>query len=164
MSEVKEEFVFFWGGEFSQWYKRDMVIDGITYNCCEQFMMAEKARLFGDEEALQSIMEVSNPRRQKAIGRTVQGFVADEWNENARSIVFLGNQAKFTQHQDLEDILLETGTKTIVEASPYDKVWGIGLAADDVRASDRSQWQGTNWLGEAIMKVRETIVFDAMTG
>jgi len=152
-----EEFVLFWGGEFSQWYTADMFIDGKKYNCCEQYMMAEKARTFSDQISLEKIMSSKDPREQKAIGRKVANFNADVWNAISRKVVYKANMAKFCQNYDCFEVLMETGNKTIVEASPYDKIWGIGLAEDDPRALDRSQWQGTNWLGEVIMKVRDTL-------
>jgi len=151
---MKEEFVLFWGGKFSQWHKADMVIDGVEYNCCEQYMMSEKARLFGDNDSESKIMESRNPREQKALGRKVKNFDADKWNEVSRIVVFKANFAKFSQNDDCFEELMDTGEKTIVEASPYDKIWGIGLAASDVRALDRSTWNGTNWLGVAIVEVR----------
>lgn len=152
-----EDMVLFWGGKFSQWYNADMVISGVKYCTCEQFMMAEKARTFSDNIALQQIMKTNDPKEQKAIGRKVDNFDADIWSPISREVVYTGNLAKFTQNKDCFDELMETGDKTIVEASPYDKIWGIGLSATDPRALDRNQWQGTNWLGEAIMKVRETL-------
>ena len=152
-----EDMVLFWGGKFSQWYKSDMVIKGIRYCTCEQFMMAEKARTFSDNIALEQIMCSENPKEQKAIGRKVKNFDADIWSPISREVVYTGNLAKFSQNKDCLDELLATGDKIIVEASPYDKIWGIGLSATDPRALDRSQWQGTNWLGEAIMKVREKL-------
>ena len=147
--------VLFWGGKFSQWYPHDMEIDGVVYNCCEQYMMAEKARLFNDTEALAKIMVSDDPRTQKAIGRTVKGFNAPMWEKVCRDIVFRANMAKFSD-PDMKSYLLAFGEKEIVEASPYDTIWGIGLGEEDPRALDKAQWQGTNWLGEAIMQVRET--------
>jgi ribA/ribD-fused uncharacterized protein len=157
---MAKEYVFFWGGPFSQWKKADMVIDGVTYNCCEQFMMAEKARFFEDEAHHIAIMSTNSPRIQKKIGRAVVGFDAEEWNEVCRDIVYKANYAKFTQNEDLKEELLATGDKTIVEASPYDTIWGIGMAKDDPDIEDESKWKGTNWLGEAIMDVREDIRFE----
>ena len=156
MSDI-EEFVFFWGGKFSQWYKADMVIYGVKYNCCEQYMMAEKARLFEDDEIESKIMESKNPKEQKALGRKVKNFDPERWDSVARDVVYEGNYAKFNQNKDCLEELFQTGEKTIVEASPYDKIWGIGLAGDDPRAANRSTWRGTNWLGIAIMKARENL-------
>lgn len=152
-----DRFVFFWGGWPSQWFKSAFVVDGVTYNCCEQFMMSEKARVFGDAEALAKILVTNNPREQKALGRKVRGFNEAAWSSVCRGIVYTGNLARFSQNGDLRDTLLATGDRTIVEASPKDRIWGIGLGQDDPRASDPSQWPGSNWLGIALMQVRETL-------
>jgi ribA/ribD-fused uncharacterized protein len=159
MGDVTERgnFVFFWSGWPSQWYMSPFRIDGVRYNCCEQYMMAEKARLFGDLAAMAKILASKSPREQKALGRRVANFDADRWSAACRDIVYRGNLAKFSQNEDLRAKLLETGSKRIVEASPLDPIWGIGLAADDPRAMDPSQWRGTNWLGEAIMRVRQEL-------
>lgn len=154
---MNEQFHMFWGGPFSQWFPCYFTIDGVEYNCTEQYMMAKKAQLFGDEYALGKIMAISDPREQKAIGRSVKGFVDWKWNAVSRDVVFRGNMAKFTQNSDLRDYLLETGDDEIVEASPEDVIWGIGLGADDPDAYDKSKWKGTNWLGEVIMEVRRAI-------
>jgi len=156
MSDVIERdgFVFFWNGWPSQWHPAEFTVDGVAYTCTEQFMMAEKARLFGDDETLRQILATASPREQKALGRQVRGFDADRWTAACRDVVHRGNVAKFSQNADLKALLLATGDKTLVEASPTDRIWGIGLAADDRRATDRSAWRGKNWLGEALMRVR----------
>lgn len=152
--KTTDTMVLFWGGPFSQWYKHKMVINGVTYNTAEQYMMAMKASVFGDTEAQEKIMRTNDPAKQKAIGRTVKNFNADEWSKISKSVVRRANFAKF-EDPELKKILLDTGDKEIVEASPYDKIWGIGLGEDDPRALDKSQWQGLNWLGECLMDVRE---------
>lgn len=154
-------FVLFWGGPFSQWYPHEMTIAGIKYNCCEQYMMAQKALIFVDPEAYEKIMSTSDPRKQKAFGRTVKNFNAPVWDRVCRDIVFTANLAKF-QDPELKAYLFSFGNEEIVEASPYDKIWGIGLGEDDPRALDKTQWQGLNWLGEEIMRVRETIKSQAV--
>lgn len=150
-----DNYILFHGSFLSQWYKREIVVDSIKYSCCEQLMMSEKARLFGDEDALKKIMQSDDPSVQKSFGRKVKNFNKKEWDTVARHIVFKANYAKFSQHEDLKNKLLETGDKIIVEASPYDTIWGIGLGCNDDRVLDPNQWRGTNWLGEEIMKVRE---------
>ena len=154
---VTEQFVFFWGGWPSQWFKSEFEIDGVRYNCCEQFMMVEKARVFGDEEAEAAILRSANPGKQKAIGRSVRGFDEDVWDSVCRGIVYRGNVAKYEQNRQFGEYLLQTGERTIVEASPTDRIWGIGLAQDDPRAHDPAQWRGTNWLGVAIMQARDEL-------
>lgn len=162
-----KSFHFFWSGPFSQWYRSKFKIDGITYNCAEQYMMAEKARLFNDQEALENIMKANTPSEQKAIGRKIVNFIKNKWEEmrpwgdNERpycwQIVWKGNHAKFTQNKRLKEILLATDDDLLVEASPYDVIWGIGLREDDPKVNDPSLWRGKNWLGEVITDVREAI-------
>lgn len=156
----RDEFEFFWDGPCSQWHDSVFTVDGVEYNCAEQYMMAKKAEFFGDEDIQQEIMEADLPREQKALGRQVRDFDADRWNDVSRDIVYVGNMAKFSQNPHLLEYLLATGDKEIVEASPYDKIWGIGLREEDQRATDRSQWQGTNWLGEVCMAVRTALRSD----
>ena len=153
----KTEFYFFWDGPLSQWHPSVYTLQGLRYSHAEQGMMAGKARHFGDTETLRKIMKAKTPKEQKAFGRQVRGFVSHEWAKIAREIVFDVNMAKFSQNKKLKEFLLNTGDNILVEASPYDRIWGIGLAASDPRAKDRSKWLGTNWLGEVLMKVRKEL-------
>jgi ribA/ribD-fused uncharacterized protein len=152
--KITDQFVLFYGGVFSQWYRSDILIDGVIYNCAEQYMMAMKAKCFNDADAHRKIMILKDPQQQKAMGRQIQNFDADKWNAIAKDVVYKANLAKFSG--ELRHHLMDTGEREIVEASPYDKIWGIGLGENDPRALDKSQWQGTNWLGECLMQVRET--------
>ena len=154
---MKSDYVFFWGGTFSQWCPSNFEIDGVKYNCGEQYMMAKKAMLFNDNETLGKIMKATDPRIQKALGRTVKNFEKSKWDNVCRDYVYEGNYAKFTQNGQMKKELLNTGTKEIVEASPEDTIWGIGLRESDPRAWDKTHWLGTNWLGEAIMRVRKEL-------
>ncbi len=149
-----DDMVLFWSGWPSQWHRCRFAVDGVPYGCAEQYMMAEKAALFGDIEAHGRILAATNPREQKRLGRLVRGFDADVWAAHCRPVVFRGNLARFAQNDDLRRRLLATEDRRIVEASPDDAVWGIGLTADDPRAVDPDQWQGTNWLGDALERVR----------
>lgn len=119
--------------------------------------MAAKARLFGDGDTLAKILESSDPKTAKALGRTVKNFDSDVWTANARRLVTEGNIAKFGQNQELRTFLLATGNLVLVEASPYDRIWGIGLMADDERVKNPGTWQGQNLLGFALMDVREQL-------
>ena len=152
----REDFVFFWGGPFSQWAKYRIVINGKTYITCEQFMMAEKARLFGDTVAESKIMATNDPREQKAFGRKVKNFDAEKWSAACEEIVYQANLAKFSQHDELKNKLLATGDKIIAEASPQDAIWGIGMAENHINVADTNLW-GQNLLGKAIMRVREKL-------
>jgi len=151
-----EEFFFFWHGPFSQWHKVAFAVDGVKYNCAEQYMMAEKARFFNDAASLKEIMRATDPADQKRLGRNVKNFVKDKWDMVARDIVYKGNYYKFKQNTDLRDALFTT-EGTLVEASPYDQIWGIGLKMNDERALSRKTWRGKNWLGEALTKVRDDL-------
>ena len=155
---MSEKFTFFWRGPFSQWTSSPFEVDGIWFNCAEQFMMAEKARLFSDTDTLVKIMAATSPKEQKRLGREVQGFDKEKWDAQAREIVYRGNYAKYKQNDDLRAELFATAGTTLVEASPVDKIWGIGLAADDDDAQDRSTWRGLNWLGEVLTKVRDDLM------
>lgn len=154
---ITDDFVFFWNGIYSQWYSSKFTIGGVEYNCCEQYMMAMKALTFNDQESHDAIMAASRPVDQKSLGRSVKNFNTDKWNKVCREFVYQGNLAKFTQNPRLKVELMKTDDKEIVEASPYDKIWGIGMGVEHRNIEDKSKWQGTNWLGEAIMRVRETL-------
>lgn len=154
---ITDKYVFFWGGICSQWYPSQFTINGEKFNCAEQYMMYKKALLFEDEDVANAIMRTFNPREQKALGRKVRGFDKDKWEEVCREYVYEANYAKFTQNPKLLEELMSYGDREIVEASPEDKIWGIGLHETDERVHDKSKWQGTNWLGEAIMRAKEQI-------
>jgi len=141
----------------SQWYIIPFTIEDITYNCCEQYMMSEKAKFFNDMETNDLIMNAFEPKDQKKLGREVKNFNEVEWNKVADEIVFKANLAKFSQNPDLKKKLLETGTKIFVECSPYDKIWGNGLNITDTLNTHPDNWLGTNRLGKAIMRVREVL-------
>jgi ribA/ribD-fused uncharacterized protein len=150
----RDGFVFFWAGWPSQWHPARFAVDGVAYTCAEQYMMAEKARLFGDDETLGQILAATHPREQKALGRCVTPFDEARWTAVCREVVYRANLAKFGQDAELGALLAATGSKVLAEASPKDRIWGIGLAADDPHATKRSAWPGKNWLGEALMRVR----------
>lgn len=157
------EYQFFYGGICSQWFACEFEVDGVIYNCAEQYMMACKARLFNDSESLKKIMEAHHPRDQKALGRKVKNFSKSAWDRVARDFVYEANYAKFTQNEGLKKELLSTGDALLVEASPTDTIWGIGLSCYDKNRLDPNKWKGTNWLGEVITKVRGDIRADVKT-
>jgi ribA/ribD-fused uncharacterized protein len=152
-----DDLVLFVGGDvYTQWLKRDMIIDGITFNTCEQWMMYKKAKYFGDEEVVEQVMLSQEPKEQKKLGRIVKNYDDNEWLKVCDDIVYKGNLAKFSQNEDLKLKLLATGNKIIAEASHYDARWGTGLNIDDTLKTPIEKW-GENRLGKAIMKVRETL-------
>lgn len=149
---------FFWSGPFSQWYKAPFIIDGRKFNTCEQWMMWNKAMLFNDTETAEAILKTSDPRQQKALGRAVKNFDDAKWMAVAYDIVVQGNRSKFTQNPQLFETLKATGDKTLVEASPYDRRWGIGMGEDDPGIEDPKNWRGENLLGKALTQVRDELV------
>lgn len=149
------EFFFRSRSPFSQWYISQFKVDGIKYWCMEQYMMAEKARLFKDSESLNKILsETKSQKNIKALGRRVKNFDDKVWNKNKLDIVYKGNKAKFSQNKELYNILISTGDKILVEANPWDRIWGIGMSCDDANATDPRRWKGENLLGFTLMKVR----------
>ena len=155
---ITDNYVFFYGGICSQWTPSVFSIDGIKYNCAEQYMMAKKALLFKDIESLKKIMNSNSPKEQKLYGRQVRGFDPVKWESVCKKYVYEANLAKFTQNKSMLNELLSYGDREIVEASPSDKIWGIGLGVDDPRIHDKSKWQGTNWLGEVITQLRADLI------
>lgn len=161
------KFLFFWGHTeagpavtracLSQWYPCSFTVEGVGYHCAEQYMMAQKARLFGDEEMLQRIMAAGHPKQCKDLGQRVRGFDEAVWRENRVDIVRAGNLAKFSQDPRLKDFLCQSGGRVLAEASPLDRIWGIGLAADDPGAEDAALWRGENLLGFTLMEVRDLL-------
>lgn len=157
---LTNEYVLFWHGEFSNWYKCEFEYMGENFTSSEQAMMWMKANLFKDVEVANAIMRTNNPKEQKELGRRVRNFDADLWNRNALNYVTEICYYKFKQNAYLKTLLLSYPNLSFVEASPYDKVWGIGLHYDDVDAGDPTKWQGTNWLGIALNRAREMILSD----
>jgi len=166
--------VLFWGGIYSQWYRSPFEVDGVDYRTAEHFMMAGKARCFDDEAALEKILAERDPAKVKAIGRTIKGWDDDVWKRFRFQIVARGSYEKFLQNEDLREQLIETGDREIVEASPYDKIWGVGLGEDEarrwyedaansnhnfvceggIRHEVQVSWPGLNLLGKALMAAR----------
>jgi ribA/ribD-fused uncharacterized protein len=160
----RPRFLFFWGHTpkgrtvgpwvLSNWFPSPFVIDGVTYETNEHWMMAEKARLFGDTVARGRVMKAPSPGEAKAIGREVRQFDDDVWDAARFGIVARGCEAKFAADAALRDYLLQTGDAVLVEASPRDRVWGIGLGASSADANDPRTWRGENLLGFALMEAR----------
>lgn len=167
-SGTRVKYLHFWGhrprqdgqvgaGCLSQWWPSPFVVDGVSYATAEHWMMAGKARLFGDTAAERRALEAPNPALAKKAGRLVRDFDDSVWERERFAVVVEGSVHKFAAHPDLRAFLLGTGERVLVEASPMDRVWGIGLAADDERASDPERWRGPNLLGFALMAARERL-------
>jgi len=161
-------FLFFWGHRpardgrvtqscFSQWYEAPFVVEGIAYPSAEHYMMAAKAALFGDAQARERILAATTPGAAKALGRRVEGFEEEVWARERMRIVVDANLGKFGQDARLAGFLVGTGNQVLVEASPVDPVWGIGMAADDPDARHPARWRGLNLLGFALMEVRDVL-------
>ncbi|EJQ3973494.1 NADAR family protein [Listeria monocytogenes] len=164
----KLKYIFFWGHQpaedgkiskscFSQWWICSFKVDGVEYNCAEQFMMAEKAKLFNDMEMREKILAAKHPKQAKDFGRLIRGFQEDIWLKNRFNIVMRANQAKFSQNEELKKFLMQTKNRILVEASPVDKIWGIGMAADNKNVENLLYWKGLNLLGFALMAVRDEL-------
>lgn len=163
------KYLLFWGhrpqndgsvgpGCLSQWWPAPFEVEGLTYLTAEHWMMASKARLFRDSEAEQKILVATHPDQAKRLGRGIHGFDESVWEEHRFDLVVAGSVAKFSQHADLRSYLLGTSGRVLVEASPVDRIWGIGLAAADEAAWDPERWRGLNLLGFALMQARNLLV------
>ncbi|MEU5403071.1 NADAR family protein [Streptomyces sp. NPDC005963] len=144
-------------GCLSQWWPSPFTVDGVHYATAEHWMMAEKARLFDDPEAERRALDAGSPAEAKKAGRLVRGFDETVWKRERFGIVRRGSVHKFGLLPELRAFLLATGDRVLVEASPRDRIWGIGLTAGDERAADPSRWRGLNLLGFALMEAREEL-------
>ncbi|WP_430391801.1 NADAR family protein [Dyella sp. 20L07] len=167
-SGIQPKYVFFWGHTgtsagavgkecFSQWYPASFSVDSQVFPTAEHFMMARKAQLFDDQEMYERVLVARTPGEAKHLGREVRGFEERRWSEACFDIVVQGNRAKFEQNATLRDFLLGTRNRVLVEASPVDRIWGIGLSGDDPRATCPELWEGPNLLGFALMEVRRML-------
>ena len=163
LTYISDDVVLFWHppSAFSQWTRSPFTEDLVEYNCAEQFMMASKARLFGDDTALSAILASNNPREQKRLGRGVRDFDHKLWQFHCEKIVLQGTLAKFSQHNEMRLALLQTCGRRLAEASPHDNLWGIGLSACDPRASSPDSWCGKTLLGQALENARELLRHDS---
>jgi ribA/ribD-fused uncharacterized protein len=152
-------YYFFHGKDnpLSNWFARDFTVKGITFAHNEQFMMYCKAKLFGDHETAEKILATRSPYAAKMLGRAVKGFVEAVWRDKRKLYVYTGAVAKFTQHKDLAEFLLSTGTHRLVEASATDRIWGIGIGLDDPRRYDPTLWNGENLLGDVLEDTRHKV-------
>ena len=168
--ENRLKFIFFWGDTerdnevtkacLSQWYPSIFMVDGTMYKTAEQYMMAQKALLFHDRAVYEEIMAAKHPRQCKTLGQKVQHFSQTVWDENKFQIVVDGNIAKFSQNPQLQEFLMRTGDRVLVEASPYDKIWGIDMAENNEKVDNPLEWNGQNLLGFALMEVRDRLKGD----
>ncbi len=161
------KYLYFWGHQsnkkeitascFSQWWEATFTVDDIIYKTAEHLMMAQKAHLFGDNVTFWKILKANSPGAAKALGREVKNFDDSVWEEKRFEIVFNGCLQKFGQNQILQEFLINTKDRVLVEASPIDNIWGIGLAADNPKVETIENWEGLNLLGFALMETRDIL-------
>jgi ribA/ribD-fused uncharacterized protein len=160
------KYVFFWGHTnkynevvgkffFSQWADSPFTVGNITYPTAEHWMMAHKALLFDDQSNFEKIIHCKTPSEAKEIGRQVLGYDEQIWSEKKFEIVVLGNIHKFNQYPQFADYLINTQDRILVEASPVDTIWGIGLSQDSKDIENIYAWRGQNLLGFALMATRD---------
>ena len=166
--QEKMKFLFFWGHRqknknsidkacLSQWYPSKFTINDIDYPTAEHWMMAKKAQLFKDDNIYQRILVAKTPGEAKKLGRQVSNFDSVVWDAHKYAFVVNGNVAKFSQDPDLKEYLLNTKNRILVEASPVDAIWGIGMAKDNPKSNNPLLWRGENLLGFALMEARDLI-------
>jgi len=164
----ESKFLFFWGHQpnkdgsisktcFSQWWLSSFEVDKVIYKTAEHWMMAQKAELFKDNEVLEKILQAKSPAEAKKSGREVKNYNENLWLAARYDIVKQGNYHKFSQNPELKTFLLSTKDRVLVEASPVDAIWGIGMAGDHKDVLDPEKWQGLNLLGFALMEVRDEL-------
>jgi ribA/ribD-fused uncharacterized protein len=162
------KFLFFWGHTpakdgsitqscFSQWWISPFQVAGIEYKTAEHWMMAGKARLFNDLSNLESVLQSNTPAEAKKLGRMVKHFDPAIWDQHKFNLVVEGNFYKFSQQEALKAFLLNTHDRVLVEASPVDSIWGIGMAKDHAAIENPLLWKGENLLGYALMEVRDKL-------
>jgi ribA/ribD-fused uncharacterized protein len=167
-NEEKLKYLFFWGHTphkdgvitsscLSQWWACDFENEGIQFKSTEHWMMYHKALLFNDSIIADQILKCRTPGEAKALGRKVSNFDEDIWNSHRMKIVIEGNRLKFSQNEKLKTFLLNTKQRVIVEASPVDEIWGIGLSKDSNDIDNPNTWRGLNLLGFALMEVRDLL-------
>lgn len=169
-NDDKLKYLFFWGHTadkngivtsscLSQWWECNFVFEDLTFKSTEHWMMYKKALLFNDLAIAEKILKSESPGEAKKLGREVSNFDNDVWNQHRMDIVIEGNVLKFSQNLDLRTFLLNTKDRVLVEASPVDEIWGVGLSKDSDKINNPNTWRGLNLLGFALMEVRD-ILYD----
>jgi len=155
--KITDRYVFFWSGIYSNWHKCNFKVDGIKYNCVEQYMMHKKALLFEDFSTAKKIMITSYPKEQKRLGRLVENYNDQVWSNKRKEIVKKGIYAKFSQNEYLLKEILDTENLEFVEASPEDNIWGIGMDENHPDINNKKYWKGKNLLGKILTEVRDEL-------
>ena len=154
MKQINNLFLFY-GGEFSNFYNSKFTLDNIEFDNSEQYFMHQKALFFNDNEIASKILKATTPAKCKYLGREIKNFSDSKWATVRYDMMLTGCRAKFTQNNRLKNILINTDNLIIVEASPTDKIWGVGLAIDDKDILHIERWKGQNLLGKVLMNLRE---------
>jgi ribA/ribD-fused uncharacterized protein len=166
--EIKNDMLFFWGHQpskdgkitktcFSQWWLESFTVESTEYKSAEHYMMAKKAALFNDHKMMEQIINCTTPAEAKKMGREISNYDDSIWLQHRYKIVKDGNYYKFSSNEKLKSFLLSTENKIIVEASPVDAIWGIGMANDHKDCINPNLWKGLNLLGFALMEVRDEL-------
>jgi len=167
--ELESETIFFWkpvagNGWFSNWYSCKFMEDNVTYTSSEQYFMVKKAELFmsdihavENKKIIKKMLETDDQSEIRTLGRKVQGFNEQVWKKNRLQIMINANILKFTQNRDLCQKLMDTNGQLLVEASPSDNIWGIGLTEEKAKKLNPNEWPGENLLGFSLMFVRDML-------
>lgn len=157
--KITDKYVFFWRGPFSNWFTgAPFKMDGISFVTTEQAFMWQKAMFFNDPATAAKILKTDSPKEAKDLGREVKGYDDAKWNDVRWRMMYHACRAKFEQNQEVRDQLFATGNRILVEASPYDKIWGIGMGEDEPGVEDEANWKGLNLLGEVLTKLRDNLL------
>lgn len=154
-----QNYTFFWqtGSPFSNWHPSLYTYNDIAFNCSEQGVMWSKAKLFGDEKIADEILKctTSQQKKMKTLGREIRSFKESTWKKNKVRIYKQHCYEKFSQNKHLKEKLLETGSNLLVEASPHDRIWGIGLNEKSAKKIHPTKWPGLNLLGKLLTEIRD---------
>lgn len=157
--KITKDYVFFWTGKdiYSNFYSYEFAHAGRVFKWAEQAIMYRKAMLFGAHQIAKEIMKAKTPADCKKLGRSREIPFDNEIWEKQKLTIFKEILFDKFKNQPMKDAILSTGDKELVEASPYDKIWGIGLSADDPACLDKTKWKGLNLLGQVLVDVRNEL-------
>ena len=144
-------------GYLSNWYPSNFWVDGVVFSSMEQYMMYQKAICFEDKNIATQILLTKDVSQIKALGRMVSGYDDNYWNGIRQIVVYKGLLAKFSQNENLKELLIGTETAILAECAVKDKIWGIGLSMKNADRLNRTKWKGQNLLGYTLMMVREQL-------
>ncbi len=156
--KVTDTYVYFYTNEFSNFHICSFTFHGFVFGNTEQAFMWQKAMTFGDLDMAQKILETpDDPMGVKHMGRMVKGYDDTIWSSVREQVMLDVNLAKYSQNEYLKTMLLDTGSRIMVEASPVDRIWGVGLSENDPEILEETNWLGQNLLGHVLMAVRTSL-------